>query len=636
MCGWVGVFGAFEQVCLRRAAETLASRGPDGSGERVIADGTFPVGLAHRRLAILDPSPAGAQPMHDPDTGTTVVHNGEIYNFPQLRSELEAHGARFRSNSDTEVLLKGWSAWGDGLLDRIEGIFSFALVDERQRRVLLARDRVGVKPLYWAQVGGTLLAGSAPRAILALRPELRADLDRVALAQFLALLWIPHPRTPWTKIRKLPPGTALSFDDGRIRQWRYWEPPETRTSALDPAELRETLEHATSTQLLSDVPVGILLSGGLDSTLLLSLMVRHDHDSIHALTAGYSPASQRLELAPDDVRYARVAASEHPQVRLTSVELDGEACSDLDALSFHFDDPVADPAAITLYRLARASETKVLISGVGGEELFGGYPRHLALPAARFAAQLPNAVRSLCALPTRFFMGGRPGWAYVARRNAQKLARAVAGIPAPRYWRMMAQLTMAEVDALMPGYATQAFDELDGQSARLQHTSLGEALSFDFRHFLPNLNLAYVDKAAMAAGVEVRVPLLDERVVRLVTAADPTDFVRDGIAKVPLRRAALGLVPAPILARPKSGFGGPARAWFRDQRSCGLSDRVAALGDTGLVHKPPALRLVAQTRAGYLDSALAAWALVCLEAWWREHGISRPQCFPAEIPGKDS
>jgi len=622
MCGWVGVFGTAEsEVSLRQAADTLATRGPDGRGEWTTDDGPLPAGLAHRRLAILDPSPAGAQPMHDPERGLTVAYNGEIYNTPELRRELEAAGMHFRSGTDTEVVLLGWAAWGDEVLQRIEGIFSFALFDQRRGRALLARDRMGVKPLYWAEHQGTVLAGSAPRGLLALRPSLGDRLDATALAQYLALLWIPHPRTPWTAIKKLPPASALSVEDGRLRQWRYWSAPERTTEPLDPGKLRRRLEQATARQLLSDVPVGLLLSGGLDSTLLLAFMARHySGPSLHALTAGYDAASQRLEISPDDARYARVAASEHPQAALTSVVIDTEAESDLDVLSPHFDDPVADPAAITLYRLARASQTKVLLSGVGGEELFAGYPRHLGLGAARRAAHLPAVARRAMGGLAGALRGGSPGPLYGARRNAQKLGRAIGDARPPHYWRLMAQLTFAEVEALMPGAAAAAFDELDEQSSPLASATLDDALAFDQRQFLPNLNLAYVDKAAMAASVEVRVPLLDEQVVAAARSTHTGSLIVDGQSKAPLREASRGLVPEAIIERPKSGFGGPARSWFRGERSASLRGRIEAVADAGLAERAPAVELFETAASGRGDAALAAWSLVCLHAWHQDHG----------------
>ena len=621
VCGWVGVFGAAEsKEGVRQAADTLASRGPDGSGERVIAGAPLPVAMAHRRLAILDPSPAGAQPMHDAERGLSVVYNGEIYNSPELRRGLQAAGARFSSGTDTEVLLRGWAEWGDDVLGRIEGIFSFALVDERRGRVLMARDRLGVKPLYWAQYDGAVIAGSAPRAILALRPELGRDVDRTALAQYLTLLWVPHPRTPWDGVKKLPPGSALSLDGRRLRQWRYWSPPERTGEPIEAEELRDALERATARQLLSDVPVGLLLSGGLDSTLLLQLMARHyAGPELHALTAGYDPRAQRLEISPDDARYAVLAASEHPGVSLTSVVVDADPADDVDALSSHFDDPVADPAAISLYRLARSSRTKVLLSGVGGEELFAGYPRHLALGKARLAARLPVPARRTIGSLAPLLHGGKPGPLYGPRRNSQKLARAMSDRRPLHYWRLMAQLTADEVEALVPGAVDDAFDELDAQSPPLAAATLGEALRFDLDQFLPNLNLAYVDKAAMAASVEVRVPLLDEEVAAMATRADPACLVDGGRSKLPLREAARGLVPQAVIDRPKSGFGGPARWWFRGQGRSSLAERVEALGQTGLVEPSAALAVLDTAVRGRSDAALAAWALVCLQAWHDRH-----------------
>jgi asparagine synthase (glutamine-hydrolysing) len=625
MCGWVAALGWCPlQEELALAGDTIASRGPDGSGERIVRDGPLAAGLAHRRLAILDPSPAGSQPMHDPERGITVVYNGEIYNSPELRRELQSRGVRFRSTGDTEVLLQGWAQWGDAILDRIEGIYSFALLDERRGRALLARDRSGVKPLYWATTKQGLVAGSAPRALLALRPELRADLDHVALAQYLTLLWIPHPRSPWTNIHKLAPGSALALEAGRVRQWRYWVPPEATDESLDPERLRSTLNTATTRQLLSDVDVGLLLSGGLDSSLLLAFMAGfYDAGKLHALTAGYDDASQRLEVVPSDPPFARMAAAAHGAASLTEVEIGGEAAADLDRLAWHFDDPVADPAAISLWRLANASCTKVLLSGVGGEELLAGYPRHQALGLARRVAQTPRFARRTLGNIAPVLHGGRPGALYRARRNAQKLLRALGDKRPPHYWRMMAQATQAELLDLVGDPATPAFDELDALCPPLAATSLGDALAFDRSQFLPNLNLAYVDKASMAASVEVRVPFLDEDVVDLVYRSSPSSLLTGGVAKAPLRAAAIGLVPPAIIDRPKSGFGAPVRSWFQGRGGAALRERVDAVADAGLVDRGAARRVVDQAATGRQDAALAGWALASLQAWHAEHGHGR-------------
>jgi asparagine synthase (glutamine-hydrolysing) len=636
MCGWVGVFGATaEPELLRMACELLRSRGPDGEGQHVFNHGPLPTAMGHTRLAILDPSPAGAQPMRDADREVSIVYNGEIYNSPELRRELEREGARFRSSSDTEVLLRGWEAWDDTLLDRIEGIFSFAVVDERSGRALIARDRLGVKPLYWAEVNGAVVAGSAPRAILSLFPQLRADLDPVALAEYLTLLWIPHPRTPWAKISKLPPGSALAVDPSGVRQWRYWSPPEPSLDAGAPLAgepLREAVERATARQLLSDVPVGLLLSGGLDSSLLLAFMTRYySGGPLSAVSARYDQAAQRLEVAPDDAAFARLVASAHPSVQLHEVVIDDDPDAALNAIAPDFDDPVADPAAVTLHRLVRSSETKVLLSGVGGEELFAGYPRHAGLALARRAAGAPTSLRRSAGAAASLLYGSRPGPLYATRRNLQKLVRATSGRRVPHYWRMLSQLTYEELDSLVPGAANSAHDELDGWTTPLARTSLADALTFDREQFLPNLNLSYVDKASMAAGVEVRVPLLDEMVVALAFPAPPQTFVGDGATKAPLRHAAAGLVPRQVIDRSKSGFGGPVRDWFRSDRTSSLMERVEALADTGLVARKAARQVVRGASTGRRDSALAAWALACLQAWHATHVASAGPVRPVPV-----
>ena len=551
----------------------------------------------------------------------TVVYNGELYNAPLLRGELSRKGHRFRSTSDTEVLLRGYIEWGDAVVGRIEGIFSFAIVDEKAGRVLLARDRLGVKPLYWSVSDGRLAAGSAPRALLAVQPDVRHDIDRVALAQFLTLLWIPHPRTPWVNIKKLAPGHALSFRNGIAKTWRYWEGEIAQESPLDAHSLFTALSGAVSRQLLSDVPVGLLLSGGLDSTLLGYMMMDHyEVGALQALTAAYETDAQKLELAPDDSVFARDVAGRCSAMNLNEITIDIDADRDVDALSRHFDDPVADPAAITLYRLCQASDSKVLISGVGGEELWAGYPRHRNLGVARRAARAPVMSRIVASRASGVMYGARPGPAYGARRNLQKLARAVGERRPPHYWRMMSQLTFDELNALVPGAASQAHEELDSQTARLDQITLDQALRFDRDQFLPNLNLAYVDKASMATGVEVRVPMLDEHVVGITYAADAETFLVNGVTKFPLRQAAEGTVPRMIIDRPKSGFGGPARAWFRGDKRDRLLGRVDSLADSGLVERQAAHHIYQSAASGRRDASLAAWALVCLQAWQEAYG----------------
>lgn len=621
MCGWVGVFGGTEPSIqqLEAGSESLVCRGPDDHGLMISDAATF--GIAHRRLAILDPTPAGHQPMRDDATGTVIVYNGEIYNSPALRAELKAAGIQFQSMCDTEVLLRGWIHWGDAVVERIEGMFSFALFDEKRQRAFLGRDRLGIKPLYWAMTRGTLIAGSAPRAILEAAPHLREGIDRVALAQYLALLWIPHPRTPWAGIKKLAPGHTLSMTGGRVTIRPYRELAlDAPDEPLPPAELAGLLDDAVQRQLLSDVPVGLLLSGGLDSTLLLALMDRHyQGERLTAVCVHYTDEAKRLEIVPDDLVFARRAAAAFPRVDLRTVRVGDDDWALVDELAPHFDDPVADPAAIAMYLLARASETKVVLSGVGGEELFGGYPRHRALGLARRAANLPGPVRQLAGIGTRHLRGSTPGPGFAARRNLEKLGRAVGMRRTPHYWRLMSQIGAEDLRLLMPDVADEAMAELDAQSPALVDADLRQALSFDTGQFLANLNLAYTDKASMAASVEVRVPLLDEAIIARALRAPSSDLIRDGVQKAVLKDAARGLIADEIIERPKSGLGGPMRSWVQGTGGDSFAERVDGLADAGFVARDPARALVASARSGETDSGLAVWAMVCLEVWRHAH-----------------
>jgi asparagine synthase (glutamine-hydrolysing) len=313
-------------------------------------------------------------------------------------------------------------------------------------------------------------------------------------------------------------------------------------------------------------------------------------------------------------------------VSLTEVEVGIDAAADLDRLAWHFDDPVADPAAITLWRLANASCTKVLLSGCGSEELLAGYPRHEALELARRAARTPGFARQTLSRIAPALYGGRPGALYRTRRNAQKLLRVLSDDRSPHYWRMIAHATHTELRDLVGDPATPAFDELDGLCPPLAATSLADALAFDRSQFLPNLNLSYVDKAGMAASVEIRVPFLDEGTIDVAYRSEPSSLLSGGVGKAPLRTAAIGLVPEVIIDRrgkSRSGFGGPVRSWFRGASGASLRERIDGIADTGLVNRAAARKTIDRAVTGRQDAALACWALACLEAWHGQHAQSR-------------
>jgi asparagine synthase (glutamine-hydrolysing) len=623
MCGWVGRFGQpTEEHLVRQAMSLMRTRGPDASGLSIGGEGAGSYALGHQRLAILDTTECGAQPMRLAERGVSIVYNGEIYNSPALRLELQAAGERFVGTSDTEVLLRGWAVWGDAVVDRIEGIFSFALLDEARRRVFLARDRLGTKPLYWTFEHGVLSAGSTPSAVLAVDPSVPRTLDRIALAQYLTLLWIPHPRTPWRAVHKLPPGHSLTFENGSVRVARYWSPTGAEASGDEELDLGASIETAVVRQLLSDVPVGVLLSGGLDSSLIAAIVDAASDTAVPALGAGYAASAREFETMPDDLSFARLVAQGLPGLAFEESIINAGDWSAVDDLAPHFDDPVADPAALTLYALCRTSPTKVLLSGVGAEELLAGYPRHAALRSLRLFSRTPRGVIAIANGLGRRMSGMKAGPGYALRRHLQRASRAVTSDRVPFYWAATSYLTPQELHGLMPDVAHEAMAELDAMCTPMRDTDLRSALEFDITQFLPNLNLAYADKASMAASIELRVPLLDELVVSSVRQLPVETLIANGVGKMPLREVSQQFVPQTILDRPKAGFGAPVRSWLRGPGEDELRARALSNGD--LVDQAGAGRLYDDFVRRDVDVSLAIWALVSLDAWSRSVDAMSP------------
>ncbi|HTK56221.1 MAG TPA: asparagine synthase (glutamine-hydrolyzing), partial [Gemmatimonadales bacterium] len=398
MCGLAGYVGGFTEQALREAGERIAHRGPDDTG---LYTNEVGVGLVHRRLSIIDLSPLGAQPMASPDGRVVIVFNGEIYNYRELRDELHARGVSFRGHSDTEVLLHLYLAEGDGALARLNGIFAFALWDGRDGTMLVARDALGVKPLYYAVCDRGVAFASEIKGLLPLVPEAR-ELDPVALHRYLTFLWCPGEGTPLKGVRKLLPGEALRIKGGKIeRRWSWYQLPVLRPTGqaplLEGEAVSGTVDHlrrAVQRQLVADVPVGSFFSGGLDSSAIVSF-AREQVPDIECFTIESTGAQDSG--FTDDLPYARRVAK-HLGVRLEVVTVDALAMADdLEKMIWQLDEPLADPAPLNvLYisQLARRHGVKVLLSGAGGDDLFSGYRRHLAVRFERYWSWLPQGVRA--------------------------------------------------------------------------------------------------------------------------------------------------------------------------------------------------------------------------------------------------
>jgi len=626
MCGIIGYAGRFDHEGLAAGLRAIGHRGPDDSG--MVIDREAEVGLGHARLSIIDLSPLGHQPMAALDGAVHVVFNGEIYNYRELRRGLEGRGHMFRGHSDTEVLLQLYLEEGEAFLHRLDGIFALAIVDRRTGSMLLARDALGVKPLYIADVARGVAFASEIKGLLQLVPEAR-DLDLVALHRYLSFLWCPGAGTPLRDVRKVGPGEAVEIRGGRVaRRWTWYRLPAVRgvTQDLDAtAAVGGTVERvraAVRRQMVADVPVGAFLSGGLDSSAVVAF-AREADPGIRCFTIDARGGGE--EGAIDDLPYAREVAS-HLGVHLDVVEIDAHRMADdLGRMVVQLDEPLADPASLNVLfisELARSHGIKVLLSGAGGDDLFTGYRRHRALELERVWAWLPAAVREglgrACA-----GLDQRRAW-------ARRLTKFTSGAALAGDERIVQAFRWAAEPALLALYTPAARRAVEGQAAAepmldflgglpASTPRLERMLAVEQRFFLADHNLLYTDKMSMAAGVEVRVPLLDLELVEFAARIPPRIKQRGGVGKWVFKRAMEPYLPRHVVHRPKTGFGAPLRRWIRGDLRPLVGDLLgrASLTRRGIFDPDAVSRLVAANDAGAVDASYTILSLLCIEMWCR-------------------
>jgi len=625
MCGIAGWSGSYPRELLGRMAKTISHRGPDDEGTELVGDGR--AGLVHRRLSIIDLSPAGHQPMWDAEHSTAIVYNGELYNFREIRAELEADGFRFRSQSDTEVLLQLYRRDGEKMLERLNGIFAFAIWDDRKRCLFIARDPLGVKPLYYTRTAHGLLFASEIKALLQ-SGDVDRTLDLGAIDRHMHLLWSPAPDTALANVKKLEPGCALRVRDGFIeRSWRYYSLPydqeidDSLSEARAADELRERITLAVERQLVADVPIGAFLSGGLDSSSVVALAARAmPRGSLRCFTIGFrDPAAQREGMG-DDLPYAERVAN-HLGVKLDTVWVGSEMADRLAQMIFHLDEPQGDPApinALMICELAREQGIRVLLSGAGGDDLFTGYRRHTALLAERAWRWLPRSARRALRVTSQAFPLNRRLAKAFAFADEDQDAR-IAGYFdwAPRgathdLFSPEVRHALAGRDALSP-----LLDALSALPANVP--ALNRMLYLESRYFLADHNLNYTDKMGMARGVEVRVPLLDPDVVSFAARLPLSLKQRGATGKWILKRAMRSMLPPDVIDRPKVGFGAPMRSWLAGPLA-GLVDDVlseSSIKRRGLFDPKSVRSLTERDRSGRADGAYTLFSLVCVELWCR-------------------
>ena len=581
----------------------LRHRGPDDDG--IWGDGRGGPVVGHRRLSILDPSPAGHQPMVSPDGRYVIVLNGEIYNYRTLKSDLAGRGISFRTGTDTEVLLQGYAAWGEQVLERLVGMYAFAIWDVEDRSLLLARDRFGEKPLYIASREGRFAFASELGALESV-PWVDRSLDREALSLYLQYQYVPAPHSIIAGVRKLPPAHAMRVGPGlRTRCWRYWDPvqisrePQLRISRGDAEEhLSSLLDESIRGQMVADVPLGAFLSGGIDSSLVVSRMVQQSSDQVETFTIGFD------EAAFDESRHAQEVAN-HLGTRHTCERLDSQrALALVRVLPRIYGEPFADSSAIPTRLVAEVARRRVTVSlsGDGGDELFGGYARYNWF----------RRTSLLSSLPSRF----RPSDTLLARlpTKAERLAALIGTRPVERYRQFVSLFSQDEARRLTGVHAelheySRAWASVDGQG-RFRNGMLA-----DISTYLPGAILAKVDRAAMSVSLETRAPLLDHRIAEFALRL-PDEYM---VGKPLLKALAERAVPRRILDRPKQGFGVPVARWLRTELKELLLDvvRPESLRRVGIADSEFVSSLMDAHLSGRRDYSAKLWAILVLCLWGR-------------------
>ncbi len=618
MCGIAGLLRRdghpVDRPLLERMTDVLSHRGPDGRGFYV--DGA--VGLGHRRLAIIDLT-NGAQPMGSDDGMTWIAYNGEVYNYGELRDTLRALGHSFHTTSDTEVVLRAYEVWGGDCLQRLRGMFALAIWDGRRRQLLLARDRVGIKPLVYAWDGTSLRFGSEIKALLE-DPVVPRDLDWEALRDYLVHNYIPAPRTIFTAIRKLPPASYLlcSLDGGEPEVGTYWQlrwaPNVTRSEADWIEELRHLLDETVRLHLASDVPLGAFLSGGVDSSSVVASMARVSSAPIRTFAIGFDESDF------DELSYARLVAQRYGTDHFEQV-VKPDVISILPRLAWQFDEPFADASAVPTYCVANITRQHVTValSGDGGDENFAGY--------ARYARALRLDVR-LDTFPLPLL---RPVFAAMAAAAPESLPGRrsldlLASDRVRRYYRMMtyhrdqglrALLSAEALQHVLPRTTPEVFERLAAHSGSNEHVSMLQHI--DMQHYLPDDILAKVDRTTMLTSLEARVPLLDHVLMEHVATIPRPLKLGDAAGKLILKHAMADRLPAAILSRRKMGFGVPLAAWLRKDLKDFAHDVLLEprARQRGLLNPRDVARLLHAHTAGARDYSAQLWAFICLELWCR-------------------
>jgi asparagine synthase (glutamine-hydrolysing) len=624
MCGIVGIANANSRLVSREILEKMnaciAHRGPDDDGFYVREN----VGLAMRRLSIIDVA-HGKQPIHNSDRTAWIVFNGEIYNFQELRADLEKQGGQFYTNSDTEVILHLYNKYGVDCVGHLRGMFAFAIWDEREKTLFIARDRIGKKPLLYSHLAdGSLVFGSEFRALLA-HPNVSREVDYQAIHHYLSLAYVPAPLTAFQKIRKLRPGHWLLWKNGEIKTKRYWQPDFSKKIKISAAEAEEeTLRltrEAVRLRLISEVPLGAFLSGGVDSSVVVALMAEQSSTPVKTFSIGFE------EQDFSELKYARMVA-EHVGAEHHEFTVKPDALEVLPTLVRHYGEPYADPSAIPTFYVARETRRHVTVAlnGDGGDESFAGYERYIAMKLAERYHQLPRILRqsfiekAVNLVPTSEIKRSRA-------RDLKRFLQAAAQPKAERYLTWMSAIDRTAKNELYSDEfkndtkALETRDFLAKWFSSANGSGIVDAtMMTDQQTYLPDDLLVKVDIASMANSLEARSPLLDHKVIEFAASLPENLKLRGTTSKYLLKKIAAKLVPPKAVYRRKMGFGVPVGKWFRGALEPFLRETLLSeksLG-RGLFRPATVSRFVDEHISGERDFTYQLWTLLMLELWFEE------------------
>lgn len=618
MCGIAGYVNCpdgrpADRKIIEGMCQSIVHRGPDDQGVYVCG----PIGLGMRRLSIIDLH-TGHQPIAN-ETGTVwIVQNGEIYNYQELAQWLMQRGHRLKTSSDTEVIVHLYEELGERCLDRLRGMFAFAIWDQDQSSLFLARDRLGVKPLYYYWDEERLVFGSELKTLLA-HPDVDVSIDIEAIQTFLRYSYIPDPQTTFTRIKKLPPAHYLVLKKGQLRIERYWDglhPHPATPTELPEAEalsqLDQLLEESVKLRMVSDVPVGAFLSGGVDSSLVVALMARQTSRPVRTFSIGFS------EAAYNELPYARQVA-EHLGTDHQEFIVEPQHCEVIERLVSHFDEPFGDVSALPMYFLCQmaARSVKVALSGDGGDELFAGYERYAVALQQQQRERLPASVRRACGWIGAHMHDGAKGKRYLqnlALIGPDQYRDSVIYTPESLAYRLLSP------DIVETLAASSVGDQLSRHFAMVEHQPwLAQMQYVDAQCYLPADVMTKVDRMSMAHSIEAREPLLDHKLAEFAACLPMELRIRNGLGKYLLKRVAERYLPMSIIYRKKQGFGVPLEHWFKGSLRGYVRDLLFGREATqrGLFNRDALEDLMSRYESGRSEYAHTIWLLVVLEVWCR-------------------